>query len=169
MFFFRESKVLNDFEITNHLSQRVTKDDFKNHWSLIFVGYTHCPDICPTSLAALSQALDQLPEDERSTVQGLFISVDPERDTPSVAAQYAQAFHPQITGLSGDKAAVTEVAKRFFVLFEKVELEDSAMDYAVDHSSILYIIGKDGVVKELVRHSQSQEELVKALRSALNT
>ncbi len=145
----------------------VSLTDFRDKVVAIYFGYTHCPDVCPTSLAALARAVNQLTDEERAQMQGIFISVDPERDTPEIAAQYAQAFHPSFSGLSGTPEAVAEVAKRYFVLYEKVKLDDSAIGYAVDHSSILYVLGKNGVVQNLVRHSESQEDLVKALRAAL--
>jgi len=145
----------------------VSLTDYRGKVVAIYFGYTHCPDVCPTSLAALSQAINQLTDQERAQTQGIFISVDPERDTPEIAAEYAQAFHPSFSGLSGTPEAIAEVAKRYFVLYEKVVLEDSEMGYAVDHSSILYVLGKNGVVQNLVRHSESQDDLVKSLRTAL--
>lgn len=145
----------------------VSLADYRGKVVAIYFGYTHCPDVCPTSLATLAQAFNRLTDEERDQAQGIFISVDPERDTPKVAAEYAQAFHPTFAGLTGTPEAIAEVAKRYFVLYEKVEMDDSAMGYAVDHSSILYVLGKDGVVQNLVRHTESQEDLVASLRSAL--
>ena len=145
----------------------VSLADYRGKVVAIYFGYTHCPDVCPTSLATLAQAFNRLTDEERDQTRGIFISVDPERDTPKVATEYAQAFHPTFTGLTGTPEAIADVAKRYFVLYEKVEMDDSAMGYAVDHSSILYVLGKDGVVQNLVRHTESQEDLVASLRSAL--
>ena len=145
----------------------VSLHDFRGKVVAIYFGYTHCPDICPTTLSALSQAFKQLTPDELQQVQGLFISVDPERDSPQLASAYARTFHPRIEGLSGTPEAIAEVAKRYFVLYEKVPLDDSAMGYAVDHSSIVYVLDKHGVVQELARHSNSPDDLVQALRKAL--
>ena len=141
--------------------------DYRGKVVAIYFGYTHCPDICPTSLAALNQAVSQLTPEEQAQTQGLFISVDPERDTPEIATRYARSFNPTFNGLTGTPETIADVAKRYFVLYEKVDMGDSAMGYAVDHSSLLYVIGKDGIVKGLVRHSESQDELVTTLRSAL--
>jgi protein SCO1/2 len=145
----------------------VSLRDFEGKVVAIYFGYTFCPDICPTSLAALAQAVDSLPPEQRAQVQGLFISVDPERDTPARADAYAHNFHPQFIGLSGSAAKIADVAKRYFVLYEKVDMEDSAMGYAVDHSSIVYIINKHGVVQSLARHSDSATDLVGYLQEAL--
>jgi protein SCO1/2 len=145
----------------------VSLQDFEGKVVAIYFGYTFCPDICPTSLAALAQAVDALTPEQRAQVQGLFISVDPGRDTPERADQYARNFHPQFVGLSGTEEEIADVAKRYFVLYEKVEMPDSAMDYAVDHSSIVYIINKKGVVQSLARHSDSTADLVGYLQEAL--
>lgn len=145
----------------------VSLADYRGKVVAIYFGYTHCPDICPTSLAALNQAVSQLTPEEQAQTQGLFISVDPERDTPEISTRYAQSFNPMFNGLTGTAETIAEVAKRYFVLYEKVDMGDSAMGYAVDHSSLLYVIGKDGIVKGLVRHSESQDELVTTLRAAL--
>ena len=118
-------------------------------------------------MAALAQAVDTLAPEQREQVQGLFISVDPERDTPQRANAYARNFHPQFVGLSGAEAEIAEVAKRYLVLYEKVEMEDSAMGYAVDHSSIVYILNKQGVVQALARHSESIADLATYLKEAL--
>ncbi len=147
----------------------VSLKDFEGKVVAIYFGYTHCPDICPTSLASLAAAIAELTPAEQAQVQGVFISVDPERDNPQRASEYAKAFHPGFAGLTGSEEAIAEVAKRYFVLYEKVEMEDSAMGYAVDHSSIVYVLDRDGKVRTLVRHSQSPAETTKALRDALKT
>lgn len=145
----------------------VSLHDFKDKVVAIYFGYTFCPDVCPTSLAALAQAVETLSPEQREQVQGLFISVDPERDTPQLADKYANNFHRKFVGLSGTPAAIADVAKRYFVLYEKVEMKDSAMGYAVDHSSIVYIINKHGVVQSLARHSDSASDLAAKLQEAL--
>ncbi len=145
----------------------VSLTDYRGQVVAIYFGYTHCPDICPTSLAALAQAIGQLDPAQQAEVQGIFITVDPERDTPERATAYGQAFHPRITGVSGTPEAIAEVAKRYFVLHEKVPLEDSAMGYAVDHSSIMYLLDRRGVVQHLVRHSDAPGELAQHLKDLL--
>jgi protein SCO1/2 len=135
----------------------------------IYFGFTHCPDICITSLGAISAALKQLSEAEREQVQPLFITIDPERDDPARVGEYARYFHPSLIGLTGSLDAVTEVAQKHFVIFEKVPLEDSEMGYTMDHSSIIYVVGRDGVIKTLVHHGESPEDIAQALRDTLAT
>lgn len=145
----------------------VSLSDYRGKVVPIYFGYTFCPDICPTTLGAMTAALEKLTPEERAQVQGLFISVDPERDTPQRVGEYASHFHPNMQGLTGSPEAIAEVAKRYLVIYEKVEMQDSAMGYAVDHSSIIYVVGKDGVVSSLVHHGGSPDDIVKSLRDAL--
>ena len=133
----------------------------------IYFGYTYCPDICPTTLGAVTAAIEKLEPEEQTQVQGLFISVDPERDTPERVSEYAGHFHANIEGLTGSPDVIADIAKRYFVIYEKVEMEDSAMGYAVDHSSILYVVGKDGVVNSLVHHGSTPDDILASLRQAL--
>ena len=146
----------------------ISLSDYKGKVVAIFFGYTHCPDVCPTSLSALAQAIKQLAPDEQDRVQGVFVSVDPERDTPERTGAYAAAFHPRFAGLTGSPEAIAEVAKRYLVLYEKVAMEDSAMGYAVDHSAIVYVLDRDGVVKTVVRHSDSPAKIAQTLREVLS-
>jgi protein SCO1/2 len=145
----------------------VSLSDFRGKVVPIYFGYTFCPDICPTTLGAMTAAFQKLTPEEQSQVQGLFISVDPERDTPQRVSEYAHHFSPNIEGLTGTPEAIAEVAKRFFVIYEKVPMEDSAMGYAVDHSSIVYVVGKDGVVNSLVHHGSTPDDILASLRKAL--
>jgi len=145
----------------------VSLHDFRGKVVLIYFGYTSCPDVCPTSLAAMSAALSQLRPEELERVQGLFVTVDPERDDAARVKAYAAHFHPKILGLTGTSEEIAEVARRYLVIYEKVPMKESAMGYAVDHSSIVYLVGPDGRVRDLVRHSNSPAETVAALRKAL--
>jgi len=146
---------------------KTSLSDFRGKVVPVYFGYTHCPDVCITSLNKVSAALKAMDENERAEVQPIFISVDPERDTPTKASQYAEFFHPSIIGLSGTPEQIEEVAKRYLVIYEKVFLEDSAMDYSVDHSSIVYVVGRDGKITSLVHHVESADDLRKALQAAL--
>lgn len=133
----------------------------------IYFGFTHCPDVCITSLSAMAAALKQLDAAERAQIQPLFISIDPERDDPARVGEYVRYFDPGFIGLSGTLDEVSAVAKSFFVIFEKVPLEDSNMGYTMDHSSIIYVVGRDGIVKSLVHHGETPAAIAKALRDAL--
>lgn len=145
----------------------VSLHDFKGKAVALYFGYTRCPDVCPTSLSKMGQAIKSMSEAERAQVQPIFISIDPERDTPAIASEYAGYFYPGAVGLSGSLEAVSEVAKRYLVVFEKVKLEGSAMDYSMDHTSIIYVIGPDGKISALVHHADTAEALAKYLREAL--
>ncbi|SKA64022.1 SCO family protein [Enterovibrio nigricans] len=120
---------------------------------VVYFGYTHCPDVCPTSLAILAASLKSLPEKTLSAVRPIFITLDPERDTPDAAKEYAGYFHPMIEGGSGTKASIDTLAKKYGVLYQITELEDSAMEYAVDHSSYFYFLNPEGALLEKVPHT----------------
>ncbi len=149
-------------------SGSVSLSDFRGKVVPIYFGYTFCPDICPTTLGAMTAAIGKLTPEEQAQVQGLFISVDPERDTPQRVSEYAGHFHPRIEGLTGSPEAIADIAKRYFVIYEKVPMEDSAMGYAVDHSSIVYVVGKNGVVNSLVHHGSTPDDILESLRTALH-
>jgi protein SCO1/2 len=145
----------------------VSLHDFRGKVVPIYFGFTACPDICPTSLSAVAAGLKLLTEQERSQVQPIFISVDPERDDPARVGEYARYFHPSFIGLSGSLDEVSTVAKRHLVIFEKVPMDDSKMGYTMDHSSIIYVVGRDGVMKSLIHHGETPEGIAKVLREAL--
>ena len=147
----------------------VRLEDFRGKVVPIYFGFTHCPDVCITSLSAIAAALDKLTDDERSQIQPLFISIDPERDDPARVGEYARYFDPSIIGLTGSLEEVSKVAKSHFVIFEKVPLDDSDMGYTMDHSSIFYVVGRDGVVRSLIHHGETPEEMARVLREALSS
>jgi protein SCO1/2 len=145
----------------------VSLQDLRGKVVPIYFGFTHCPDVCITSLGNIAAGLKALSDEERSQVQPLFISVDPERDDPARVGEYVRYFDPGFIGLSGTLDEVTRVAQSHFVIFEKVPLEDSDLGYTMDHSSIIYVVGKDGVIKSLIHHGESPEGIAEALREAL--
>jgi protein SCO1/2 len=130
---------------------------------VLFFGFTHCPDICPTTLAEISQAIRSLgPDAER--VQLLMVSVDPERDTQDSLAKYVTAFDARFLGLRGDLAATRKVAAEFKIYFEKRKQGDS---YSVDHSAQSYVIDPQGRLRLLVRHDRIGQDLAPDLRTLL--
>jgi protein SCO1/2 len=145
----------------------VALNDFRGKVVPIYFGFTHCPDVCITSLGSIAAGLNELTEEERASVQPLFISIDPERDDPERVGEYARYFYPGMIGLTGSLEAVTEVAKAHFVIFEKVPLDDSELGYTMDHSSIVYVVGKDGVIKSLIHHGEKPSVIAQTLREAL--
>jgi protein SCO1/2 len=155
-----------DFTLTSDQGP-VSLADFRGKVVPIYFGFTHCPDICITSLSSIAAGLKELSEAERSQVQPVFITIDPERDDPERVGEYARYFDPSFVGLTGSLEAVTKVAESHFVIFEKVPMEDSDMGYTMDHSSIIYVVGKDGVIRSLIHHGETPAGIAKTLREAL--
>ncbi len=146
----------------------VSLSDFRGQVVLIYFGYTSCPDICPTSLGALSAALRQLSPEEMARIQPLFVSVDPERDTPARIAEYVRYFHPKMIGVTGPLPKLREIADRYGAYFRKAEVEGSTLGYAVDHSSVIYVVDERGVLVDMIRHSGSPATILEHLRRVLH-
>jgi len=145
----------------------VSLSDYKGKVVVLYFGYAYCPDVCPTSLGLLSQALGKLKPEELSNVQALFISVDPERDTVEKLKKYAEAFHSNIKGVTGSPIDIADVTSRYGASYMKVEIPNSALGYAVDHSSKYYLINRNGKLNKLVDHGTSPNNIVAALRAML--
>lgn len=129
------------FRLLDQDGRTVTEQDLLGRTSLVFFGYTHCPDVCPATMFEISQIMQALgPDADRA--RGVFITIDPERDTQPVLKDYMSSFDPHITGLTGDLPAITAVAKEYRAYFRKVAIEDS--DYAMDHTAITYLMDKEG-------------------------
>jgi protein SCO1 len=144
----------------------VSLEDLRGRALLLYFGYTYCPDICPSALAYISAAFSTLSEDELARVGGVFISVDPQRDTPERLKQYAEHFHPQILGLTADPTTIAEVAGRYGAAYHMVD-SGSAAGYLVDHSSYTYVIDPQGRLREILPHGTPPGELVHAIRAAV--
>uniref|UniRef100_A0A7N0T6K9 Thioredoxin domain-containing protein n=1 Tax=Kalanchoe fedtschenkoi TaxID=63787 RepID=A0A7N0T6K9_KALFE len=129
------------FSLINHEGKRVTDKDFRGNWTLIYFGFTHCPDICPAELEKLAAAIDKIKAKSGLDITPVFISVDPERDTPEQVGEYVKEFHPKIIGLTGTPSEIKDVARAYRVYFMKTNEEDD--DYLVDHSIIMYLMGPD--------------------------
>lgn len=127
--------------LVDQTGKAVTEIDFAGRYALIFFGFTTCPDVCPTELATMAAALDQLgPKAEQ--VMPIFITVDPERDTPQAMAEYVQLFYPRLVGLTGTPDQIAKAAKAFRVYYQKVEPEGSST-YLMDHSAYTYFLAPD--------------------------
>ena len=131
------------FTLTDHTGRAVTEADFAGRWQLVFFGFTHCPDICPTTLAYMASVFDLL-GDEADRVAPLFITVDPARDTVPVMAEYVSVFHPRLTGLTGTEAQVAEAARNFRTWFERTEDATAPDGYFMAHAGHLYLMRPDG-------------------------
>lgn len=150
-------------ELTDQTGRPRRLEDWRGKAVVLFFGFTHCPDVCPTTLADLSQVMKQLgPDAER--VQVLFVTVDPERDTPEALGKYVGAFDPRFLGLYGDSAATQRAAREFKVFYEKRKTTDG---YSVDHSGQTYVIDPQGRLRLFVRPERLAADLPDDLRALL--
>jgi len=145
----------------------VSLHDFKGKVVIVSYGYTSCPDVCPLTLSIITSVLKELSPAELAQVQAMFVSLDPERDTPARVAEYARHFHPNILGLSGTPEEIAEVAKQYLVIYRKVDMPDSALGYALDHSARMYVLDRDGNYADSATHLSSPQELLAKIRAAL--
>ncbi|RDY11230.1 Protein SCO1-like 1, mitochondrial, partial [Mucuna pruriens] len=129
------------FRLINHHGKYVTEKDFLGKWTLLYFGFTHCPDICPDELQKLAAAVDKIKEKAGIETVPVFISVDPERDTVEQVGEYVKEFHPKLIGLTGSSDEIKNVARAYRVYYMKTEEEDS--DYLVDHSIVIYLMSPD--------------------------
>jgi len=153
------------FELTDHTGRIRTERDFRGQLMLVYFGFTYCPDVCPTDLLQMALAVDQLGQ-AGDMVQPVFITVDPERDTPEHLKQYMPLFHPRFVGLTGDAIAIRAAASAYRVFYKKVEWGDRS-DYTVDHSAFIYLMGRDGEYLGFFPPGASAERLVEILRPRL--
>mgnify|MGYP000879927125 CR=1 FL=1 len=151
--------------LTDHLGRRLASADFSGKAVVVFFGYTRCPDICPTTLSAMQAAMKLLgPDADR--VQVLFVTVDPERDTPAVLKDYVPWFDARFIGLHGDPAVIRDLAREFHVFFHKVEGE-TAMGYSIDHTATSYAYDPAGRLRLLIPHGAKPEHIAADLRALL--
>jgi protein SCO1/2 len=142
------------FSLEDGSNRQVTDRDFRGKYMLIYFGYTFCPDVCPTTLTDMADALDRLGP-KADLLQPLFITVDPRRDTPAVVKQYAAAFGPRLIGLTGSPEQIAQVAKEYRVYYAEHRTGPGPGDYTMDHSSILYLMGPDGSFIAPIRADES--------------
>lgn len=175
-FYFRPQPVENRLALGEKLGGEFTLQrnggnisltDLRGKVVLFFIGYASCPDICPTALAVAAQGLKKLSDEEQAKVVGLFMSVDPERDSVEKLEQYARFFHPNFIGATADRETIDKVVKQYGAFYRFVDLKDSAMGYAVDHSSRLYLINQQGQLADAMLHNLPPEQLATAVRSLL--
>ena len=160
-----QAQVGGPFELVDGEGRTVTDEEFRGEYMLVYFGYTYCPDVCPTELQNMSRALELL-GDEAEAVRPVFITVDPERDTPEVIESYVENFHPRMVGLTGSPEQIEKAAKSYRVYYKKAE-SGSASEYLMDHTSIVYLMGREG---EFLRHfgyGTSPEDMAQGIRSYL--
>ncbi|AWZ02767.1 hypothetical protein RHODOSMS8_03257 [Rhodobiaceae bacterium] len=155
------------FELVQHDGNTVTNETFNGELMLIYFGFTFCPDVCPTELQIMSNALD-LVGDDAEQVRPILISIDPERDTVEAMAQYVSHFHPRMTGLTGTVEQVAAAARAYRVYYERVEDPGSNAAYTMDHSSIVYLMDKEGQFITHFGPGTKPEKMAETIRSALS-
>ncbi|HSG22008.1 MAG TPA: SCO family protein [Azonexus sp.] len=146
----------------------VSLKDYRGKLVLVYFGYTFCPDICPTSLAATAEGLKQLKPEEAARVAMIFISVDPERDTPARLKEYVEFFHPDLVGVTGSPENLAEIAKRYGVFYARQKVETAGGGYVVDHSADTYVVGPDGQLLSKIAHATPPDQVVAEIRKRLN-
>ncbi|MEP6655939.1 MAG: SCO family protein [Betaproteobacteria bacterium] len=156
----------HDFDLTDHNGQRRTLADFHGKVVVLFFGYTHCPDVCPTTLAGLAQAMKELGDDAQR-VQVLFATVDPERDSADLLALYVPAFNPAFLGLRGDPDATARVTRDFKVLAQK-QPGGAPGSYTVDHSAGTFIFDPQGRLRLYVAYGQDPAVFTHDIRALLD-
>jgi len=161
-----EALIGGPFTLIDGTGKPLSDSSFRGRYMLVYFGFTHCPDICPTTLLVMTNALQKLGDASRKIVP-IFISLDPERDTPEIVSTYVQNFSPNLVGLTGSLKQIRAVADAYKIYFKKVEVKDSALGYMVDHSGFMYLMGPDGKYAAHFDHTLSEQALVDGLRNAL--
>jgi protein SCO1 len=154
-----------EFSLTDHNGTPRTLADFKDKAVVVFFGFTQCPDVCPTTLAEMTEAIKLL-GDNGKRLQVLFITIDPERDTPELLKKYVPAFHPSFLGLTGSAEAIAKVAKEFKVFYQKSPGK-TAGSYTMDHTANSYVFDPQGKVRLVIKHGAGAEPLVQDLKQLL--
>ncbi len=155
-----------DFSLTDHNGKPRTIADFRGKLVFVFFGYTHCPDICPTTLSDMAGIMTSLGPDA-DKLQVLFITLDPERDTPEAMAGYVPAFHPGFLGLYGDRLATEKVAREFKIFQQRVPGPDGK-SYTIDHTAASFVFDTRGHLRLFVRHGQNGAPLLNDLKLLLS-
>jgi protein SCO1/2 len=155
----------NDFALTDHTGARRTLADYRGKLVVIFFGFTQCPDVCPTTLQEMSEVRRELGGDA-DQVQVLFVTIDPQRDTQAVLAQYVPGFDPSFVGLYGTPEEISKTAKQFKVFYQKVP-GPTETSYTMDHTAGSYVIDKSGQPRLFLKHNQGAAPIVADLRKLL--
>jgi protein SCO1/2 len=154
------------FTLTDQSGKTVTDADFKGKYMLVYFGFTFCPDVCPTELQVMAGAMEKL-GDKAEKVQPVFVTVDPERDTPEALAKYVKQFDPRLMGLTGTAEQIAHVAKEYRVFYEKVKDDDGSGDYTMDHSSVVYLMGPDGGFLTFFPPATSPDQMAEKIGSLM--
>jgi len=151
------------FTLEDGNGKTVTNQDFRGKYMLVYFGYTFCPDVCPTTLNAVADAMDKLGP-AAARIQPVFITVDPKRDTPAVVKQFAAAFGPSVLGLTGTAEQIATVAKEYRVYYAEHRTGPGPDDYSMDHSSVLYVMSPDGRFLAPIRADGTGDDIAASLK-----
>jgi len=164
-----QAQVGGPFTLVDHTGRSVTEADFAGRPMLIYFGFTYCPDVCPFSLQIMDAALEQLPDEKAAEFQPILISVDPERDTPEALSQYVSspAFPENLVGLTGTPEQVRAAADAYRVYFARGEDDGTQADYLMDHSSLIYLMDRDGAFVEVFPHGAEPARIAARLQEFL--
>lgn len=152
------------FSLTNHLNQPVTDKDFLGKYMMVYFGYTYCPDICPMDLQIMTDALEMLDPSILEQITPVFVSVDPERDTVEIMAEYIEYFHEDLIGLTGTVEQVEAAKSEYRVYASKA---DDTEDYIVDHTAYTYLMDKDGYLLNHFNHAEDPERMAAKITSLI--
>ncbi|MFT7572029.1 MAG: cytochrome oxidase Cu insertion factor (SCO1/SenC/PrrC family) [Paracoccaceae bacterium] len=152
------------FSLVDHKGQPKTDKDFRGRYMLIYFGYTYCPDVCPTALQSMTQAMDRLDPETQKKIIPVFITIDPERDTVKQLNAYVDNFHPSMVGLTGTPEEIAKTARVFRVYFGRAKgVEEESTDYLMDHSSIVFLMNPDGEYVTHFTHATPPEKMAERL------
>jgi len=154
------------FSLKDHTGKPVTLETYKGKVVVMFFGFTQCPDVCPTTMSEMSAVMKELGP-QAADVQVLFVTLDPERDTPELLKQYVPAFDPRFVGLYGTPAEIAQTAQEFKVFYQKVPGKEAGQ-YSIDHTAGSYVFDKQGKVRLFLRHNQGPAPIVHDLRQLLS-
>ncbi|HRD74782.1 MAG TPA: SCO family protein [Hyphomicrobiaceae bacterium] len=151
------------FTLTDHTGKRVTDQDFRGRYMLVFFGFIFCPDICPGSLQVMTEAMERIGPKQAGKITPLFISVDHERDTPAELKEYVKSFHPRLVGLTGSATDIAAAAKAYRAIYRRVADQKSKAGYTIDHTTFFYLMGPDGKFITHFTHGVLPDVLAKRL------
>ena len=154
------------FTMVNEKGETVTEKTYAGKYMLLFFGFTNCGDVCPTELQVMAAAFTEMGA-LSDTITPIFVSIDPERDSPQVMADYVKNFHPRLQGLTGTPDQVAAFAKIYHIFYQKVPNPKDPADYEMDHSSILYLMGPDGKFIKHFTYTTDAKGLAEALKKVL--
>ena len=165
---FGEALVGGPFTMVNQKGETVTEKSFAGKPMLLFFGYTYCPDVCPTELQVMAEALRQL-GDKASDIQPILVSIDPARDTPQVLADYVTVFDPSFIGLHGSEEQVQQLMKQYGVTAVRKDLPGSALGYTIDHTAFVHVIDQSGRWREQFPFGASAEDMAGDVRQLIRS